>query len=207
MTNIKADVTFLHANAAAWKKHRELKRLDPFAKCVGAKRKYENPKELQKHIDQYFDSLMGPIYTKMGEPLRDEDGKLVRQQIKPATLSGLALHLGICTNTLRRYHLKSIQGLIPPEYAEIVLTARQRIENYAEEQVYSKDGGRGAQFVLQAAFGWQTKKEQSERGISKLKKQMMKQDLKMKQKLLEQAEEANDNELKIEIVRAFRGEE
>lgn len=205
MSIIKADDTFLHANAVARRKHRELKRLDPFSKVIGGKRKYENPKDLRKRCNEYFKSLMRPVIYK-GEEVKDAAGNVVMEQVKPATISGLAQFLGIQTKTLKSYHMKSVSGLIPPEFAEIVLEARQRIEVFAEEQMYSRDGARGAQFVLQAGFGWQTKSEQSEQRINKQKIKAMKQELKLKEKLLKEAEQTDDKELKIQIIRAGSGD-
>lgn len=200
MGKVKCDDTFLHANACARKKHRELKRLDPFSKVIGGKRKYENPKDLKKRCDAYFNSLMRTVELK--------DGRQVTEQFKPATLSGLAQFLGIQTKTLMSYHMKSVSGLIPAEFAEIVLEARQKVEVFAEEQMYSRDGSRGAQFVLQAGFGWQTKAEQSEQRINKQKLKAMKQDMKIKQKMLEEAENTEDTEMRIKIIRAgLKGDE
>lgn len=201
MSKVKADDYFLHANACARRKHRELKRLDPFAKVIGKKRKYEDPEDLRKQCDAYFKSLMAPVQFK-GQIVKDEAGNVVVEQVKPATLSGLAQFLGIQTKTLMSYHMKSVSGLIPPEYAEIVLEARQKVEVFAEEQMYSRDGSRGAQFVLQAGFGWQTKAEQYENRINKQRVKAMKQELKLKQKMLEEAEKTGDTELKINIIRA-----
>ena len=201
MGRIKCDETFLHANACARRKWRELKRLDPFAKVMGGKRKYESPKALKKQCDKYFESLMAPVYYK-GEPMRDANGAILMRQERPATISGLALFLGIGTTTLREYHLKSISGLIPPEFAEIILEARQRVENFAEEQIYTKDGARGAQFVLQSGFGWETRKEASERRLAKKKLKITMAELELKQKMMDEAKEETDKEIKIEIIRA-----
>lgn len=198
--------TFLHANACARRKQRELKRLDPFAKVIGGKRKYENPEDLKKQCDKYFESLMRPVRIK-GQLIKDEQGRPIMEQIKPATLSGLAQFLGIQTRTLMSYHMKSVSGLIPAEYAEIVLEARQRVEVFAEEQMYSRDGARGAQFVLQAGFGWLTATEKSEQRMNKQRIKAMKQELKLKKKMLDEVENTEDTNLKIEIVRAgLKGE-
>lgn len=201
MGQVKCDLAFLHANACARRKQRELKRLDPFARVMGAKRKYENPKKLRQKCDEYFESLMRPVYYK-GEIMRDETGAILYRQEKPATLSGLAYFLGIQTATLRNYEMKSVQGLIPPEYAEVVIEARQKVEVFCEEQMYSRDGARGAQFVLQAGFGWETRKEASERRLAKKKLKITMAELKLKQQMMDEAREESDKEIKIEIIRA-----
>ena len=201
MTNIKANQTFLHMNAMSRKKQRELKRIDPFAHRIGKYRKYKTPDELQKHIDEYFDSCMTALRTKDGEPVYDENGEELRVQTKPYTISGMANHLGVTTNTLRTYQTRSVAGKIPPEYAQIILRARQKIEEYAECQLYSRDGSRGGQFVLQAGFGWLTKQERSEIKFAKKKIKMQQKELEMKQKLLDSGDE-NDSTVEIKITRA-----
>ena len=201
MGKVKFDETFNHASACSRKKQRELKRLDPFAKVIGCKPKYQTPAELKKRCDEYFESLMKPVFYK-GAILRDENGETVKRQEVPATLSGLASYLGIQTDTLRRYQMKSVAGLIPPEFAEIVLEARQKIEVFCEEQLYTRDGSRGAQFVLQAGFSWQTKHERSEDKLSNKKLKMAQQELELKRKMVQEAQQETDKEIKIAIVRA-----
>lgn len=200
MTDIKADYTFLHANACSRRKQRELKRLDPYAHRVGAYLKFRTPEELQKHIDGYFKSCMAILRNKDGEIIY-QDGEPLYIQTKPYTLSGLALHLGITTNTLRTYQAKARAGLIRPEYADIVLTARQRIEEYAEGQLYSRDGSRGSEFVLRAGFGWQTKGERTSEKMMKKKLKMQLEEQKMKSKLLQEGV-GEDSTVEIKITRA-----
>ena len=201
MTNIKADYTFLHANAKARQKHRELKRLDPYAHCIGQYRKYRTPKDLQKHIDKYFESCLTPLYNKDGDVVTDGSGQVVMVQTKPYTLSGMAAFLGITTNTLRTYHNKAKAGLIPPEYADVVVMARQKIEEYAEGQLYTRDGSRGGEFVLRAAFGWQTKSERNLDKINKKKFKLQQGETNLKHKMLQETLD-EDGKIEIKITRA-----
>lgn len=202
MTNIKANYVFLHANAMSRKKQRELKRLDPFAHRVGQYRKYRTPEELQKRIDEYFESCMSPMRDMNGEIVYDEDGNKIMVQTKPYTVSGMANHLGITTSTLMTYQTRAQVGKIPPEYANIVLAARQKIEEYAESQLYSRDGGRGGQFVLQAGFGWQTKRERNETKLAKKRMKMQEKEFKMKKKMLSSGLSDEDSRIEIKITRA-----
>ena len=201
---IKADYTFLHANAKAREKHRKLKRLDPFAHCIGAHRKYDTPESLQRHIDGYFRSCMSPARDKNGELILDEKGNKIMVQSKPYTVSGMARYLGITTSTLKSYKVKSLAGLIPPEYAEIIISARQKIEEFAECQLYTKDGNKGGQFVLQAAFGWQTKKEQSERAIAQQKQQLLLREFELKKQMMDLGNNNEDMALEVKIVNATK---
>lgn len=202
MTNIKADYTFLHANACSRRKQRELKRIDPYAHRVGQYLRFKTPKELQKHVDEYFESCMTKVRNKNGALMIDEDGEPLYVQSKPYTISGLALHLGITTGTLRSYKNKARAGLIRPEYADIILTARQRIEEYAEGQLYSKDGNRGGEFVLRAGFGWQTKSERTSEKLMKKKTRAQLEEQKLKSKLLQQGFDESDTSVEIKITRA-----
>lgn len=198
---IKADYTFLHANAKAREKHRKLKRIDPFAHCIGAHRKYDTPEALKRHIDGYFRSCMSPARDKNGELILDEKGNKIMVQSKPYTVSGMANYLGITTGTLRSYKVKSLAGLIPPEYAEIIIAARQKIEEFAECQLYTRDGNKGGQFVLQAAFGWQTKKEHSEQRLANKRQKLLQEEFELKKKIMD-AGENEDTTLEIKIVNA-----
>lgn len=201
MSTIKADYTFLHANAKARAKHRALKRIDPFAHCIGARRKYETPDDLRRKCDAYFRSCMKPVKDKHGEIIRNDKGERVMEQDKPYTISGLARYLGITTNTLMTYHNKARAGLIPPEFADVVLEARQKIEEYAESQLYSRTGSFGGQFVLKNGFGWQTKKEQSETKAIRKKTKLLQKEFELKQKIVG-LNEQEDSQIEIKITRA-----
>lgn len=190
---------FLKLNRSGWKARQRLKKLDPWSDPF-LKRKYADPEELRQKVNEYFESCIGVKYYK-GHPMFDENGEPLRGQVRPYTLSGLARYLGICRNTLKNYELKSKAGLIPPEYFEIIQDARMRVQQYAEERLYDKDGSTGARFVLEAGFGWMTEKDRKELKQSK-KRIKVSQD---KLKLLQAAAEAkvmDDKEFVVNILRA-----
>ena len=193
--------SFLAANKAAWKKKQKLKSLDPFYQSK--RLVYNTPEELQKAVDAYFDSCYGPGYYR-GMPILDPHGDPVIMQIQPFTLTGLARHLHISTVTLFKYEAHSKAGLIPPEYAEIILDAKLRIQEYAERRLYDKDGTSGARFVLEAGFGWMTKKEQQELKQSK-KRIKLAQDKLLFLKETAEAGKLTDNNLVVNIMRAGEG--
>lgn len=201
MTDIKADYTFLHANAMSRKKQRELRRLDPFAHTVGPYRKYKTPEALQRHIDGYFRSCESPLRNKDGDLILDDNGKKIMVQTKPYTLSGMANYLGITTNTLRTYQSRAKAGKIPPEYANVVMRARQKIEEYAECQLYSRDGNKGGQFVLQAGFGWRTKTERNMDKINKKRLELQQSEQKFKQQAMALGAD-EDSVVEVRITRA-----
>ena len=203
MTNIKANYVFLHANAMSRKKQRELRRIDPFAHVVGSYRKYRTPEDLKEHIDDYFKSCTIPMKDENGEIVHDRTGKEIMVQVKPLTISGMANHLGIATDTLRTYQVRAKAGKIPPEYADIIISARQKIEEYAESQLYSRDGSRGGQFVLQAGFGWQTKQERNEVKVAKRRMKMQEREFELKKKLIDSGSE-EDSTIEVRITRASK---
>lgn len=200
---------------AAHAKLRALKKICPFAKVVGAKRAYESAEDLKAACDSYFEAQECHVFDKWGKPLVDPETGEYLKTTKPLTLSGLALHLGISTDTLRKYKKKALTGLVSPEFSAVIFEALQRIEEYAEGRIYDKDGQRGSQFVLQAGFGWQTRKEASESArtrveveIAKERLRMQQQEHQLKMKLLEAGvDDEADNEVKITITRASRKEE
>ena len=194
--------SFLAANKAAWKKTQKLKSLDPFYHS-GRKMTYETPEDLQKAVDSYFDSCFGPGYYR-GMPILDVHGNSVIMQVQPFTITGLARHLHISTVTLFKYEAHSKAGLIPPEYADIILDAKLRIQEYAERRLYDKDGSSGARFVLEAGFGWMTKKEQQELRQAKKRIKLAQEKL----QFLKETAESNkltDNQFVVNILRAGEG--
>lgn len=71
--------------------------------------------EMEKRCEEYFNSLM------------DEDGK---RFLRPPTIAGLALWLGMETRTLLRYGEKD-------DFCPIVLRAKQQVEAFTEEQAFT----------------------------------------------------------------------
>ena len=155
----------------------------------GARRCYiwNNPEQLQGMVDEYFASCYGPVKNpRTGEFYTNPDGELLIVQNKPFTLSGLALYCHIATDQIKKYSDERIDNLGMPtdedyvglQYSQILKKARQKIETYAEERLYDKDGFSGGKFVLDCAFNWVGRKELAD--IKALKKQ-----LKLKEKELE----------------------
>lgn len=197
---------------AAHSKTRLLKKIDPFARCVGRKRTYETAEELKKACDKYFKDQECYIYDKWGQPIKDPMTGEYIKSTKPLTISGLGLYIGVGTATLRRYKAIAESGTVPYEFAEVVMEALQKIEEYAERRGYDKDGQRGSQFVLQAGFNWNTRKEESEilqnkteNKIALAKLKMAQEEHEMKMKMLQAGlEGTEDNDIKITITRATK---
>lgn len=186
-------------------------RLNP---SKGSPKKYLSPEHLQSMVNEYFESCMGPLFDKWGNLVKDDNGDLVKTQVKPYTLSGLALFLGLSTETLRKYKNGRLDTLLDELKAEtddcltfsrVVLRAKQTIEAYAEGRLYDKDGSNGARFVLDHCYGWVSSKEEADIKRSKKEMQLRQDEFDLKKRLIDEGEE--DDSFTINIVRGRRNEE
>ena len=122
----------------------------------GSKPRYATPEAMQEKIDQYFEECRGTLLRDHnGDPIIDRWGEPVYLDRRPPTVTGLALALGFKTRqALMLYQAKK-------DFTDTVLEAKSRIELYNEEQLYTRDGAKGAMFNLQRNFvGWKEAKEE-----------------------------------------------
>ena len=181
---------------------------------IGSKKRWVTPEHLQCMVDEYFESCNGPLIDRYGQLVYDKAGNVVKTQIRPYNVSGLALYLGIKTETLRNYTRRRFDTILdelnrearPDEVltcASIIAAAKQRIENYAESRLYDRDGTNGARYVLDTAFKWATQKEQAEIERMKAEMELRREEFEHKKQMQEDGLE--DSGFTIKIVRA--GEE
>lgn len=124
-------------------------------KKVGRPPMYNSAEEIQAKIDEYFESCKGEIlYNSEGEPLMDKNGNVIRVGVRPLTITGLALALGFTSRrALLNYQDKD-------EFVHTITRAKAKVEQYAEERLFDKDGANGAKFSLANNFeGWKEKRE------------------------------------------------
>ncbi len=173
--------------------------------------------DLQAKCEAYFESCMGYAFDKNNDIVRGEDGRPVRVQVRPYTVSGFARALGLSTVTMMQYRGGEIDTLLDEmrsdtddmlTFARVLNDARQRIEEYVESRLYDRDGQGGARHVLDCAYGakWVTSKERAE--IDKMSREMKLklEEFNMKKKLLEEGD--GDDSITINVVRAkAKGEE
>ena len=180
----------------------------------GTRTRWLSPEHLQCMVDEYFESCNGPLFDNRGNLLRDDNGNLVKGQVKPYTVSGLALYLGISTQTLKKYREGGIDDVLAEmradtedrkTFSRVVLEAKQRIEAYAEGRLYDRDGQRGAQFVLDCQFGWVERKPQAEIDKFKAETQLKRDEFELKKSLLD--DEGEDKEITINVIRGRKSEE
>lgn len=119
--------------------------------------RYKTVEEMQAVIDQYFEDCKGkPIIGDDGQPILDKYGQPFIINAHPPTVTGLALALGFTSRqALLNYQAKKA-------FVDTVLRAKARIEAYAEERLFDRDGQRGAEFSLKYNFRWADEKKQNE---------------------------------------------
>lgn len=116
--------------------------------AAGAPRKWKSVKAMQEAIDAYFKECEGEPLIVDGSVAVDKYGVPIIINVKPPTVTGLALALGFTG----RQALLDYQAR--PEFADTVTRAKSRCEEYAEARLYDKDGANGAKFSLGCNFGW-----------------------------------------------------
>ena len=124
-------------------------------KKTGRPPMYKTPKEMQERIDADFVECKGkPFIDGDGMYVKDKNGFPIIIETHPPTITGLALALGFNSRqALLNYQCK-------PEFHDTVMRAKARVEMYAEERLFDKDGANGAKFSLANNFeGWREKRE------------------------------------------------
>lgn len=128
-------------------------------KYVGRPPKFRTKEEIQVKIDAYFKECEGELLLDgNGNPVcTPKTGLVYIKQPKPPTVTGLALALGFAS----RQSLMEYQG--KKEFADTIIRAKSRIEEYAEARLFDRDGVNGAKFSLINNFrGWGEKPEQEQ---------------------------------------------
>lgn len=116
---------------------------------------YKTKEEIQEKIDKYFKDCEGElVLDKEGNPIIDKYGNVVKTGVRPLTVTGLALALGFNSRqSLLNYQDKE-------EFMDTITRAKAKVEQYAEERLYDKDGANGAKFSLSNNFeGWKEKQQ------------------------------------------------
>lgn len=119
------------------------------AKRPGRPPKFKSVAEMQQKIDDYFEDCEGkPLLDDDDGPMLNKYGEVIYVGRHPPTVTGLALALGFHS----RQSLLDYQG--KKEFLDTITRAKMRIEAYAEERLYDRDGQRGAEFSLKYNFRW-----------------------------------------------------
>ena len=136
---------------------------------------FNSVEELENKINAYFDSCFDYLrngfgvrvqekipdgHTKSGKP-KYKPGEFIRIQVKPFTVSGLAVFLNTSRETLMNYEERE-------EYFDTIKRAKDIIYAYNEERLYTANPT-GAIFSLKHNYGWKDKHELSIEGDISLK--------------------------------------
>lgn len=121
---------------------------------AGRPPKYKSKEEIQEKINAYFKECEGEPLIIDGEVVFDKYGEPVIMGKRPLTITGLALALGFNSRqSLLNYQDKE-------EFMDTITRAKAKVEQYAEERLYDKDGANGAKFSLANNFeGWREKQQ------------------------------------------------
>lgn len=128
---------------------------------VGRPKKYKTKKALADAIERYFRSISRTIQAQealTGTIIYNDDGEaiMLTQYIRPPSVTGLCLHLGIDRSTWQNYCDETLH----PEFTEVTGMTRSRIEAWLEEQLLIREKGvQGIIFNLQNNYGWKQKQE------------------------------------------------
>lgn len=110
---------------------------------VGRPRKYKNVEELQMLIDEYFN--------------------ICDQNMRPYTITGLALYLDMDRKSLLRYE-KDYED----EFCHAITRAKQRVQEFVECCLFKKGIANGVIFNLKNNFGWQDRQEIDTSSLNKI---------------------------------------
>lgn len=133
-------------------------------KAVGRPPKYKCKEEIEEKISAYFKECEGEVLRdNTGTPILNKWGTPVIVNQKPPTVTGLALALGFTSRqALLNYQAKK-------EFVDTITRAKSRVEQYAEERLFDKDGANGAKFSLANNFkGWSEKQQMEIEGMEKV---------------------------------------
>lgn len=122
---------------------------------VGRPAAYKTVEEMQTRIDAYFNACDGEyIRDEEDNLMTDKYGHPVKTKPRPYTITGLALALGFTgRQALLNYEDK-------PEFIDTIKRAKAKVEQYAEERLFDRDGANGAKFNLSNNFkGWAEKQQ------------------------------------------------
>lgn len=123
--------------------------------------KFKSAAELEKKINEYFDSCMQEHWEPIKVdgriewvPVLDKDGNIMMIEKEPLTLTGLALYLDTDRRTLLNYEENA-------EFFPTIKKAKVRIEQYAEKQLFNTSAKNiaGVIFNLKNNYGWKDKQD------------------------------------------------
>lgn len=162
---------------------------------------FEQAEEVRALCESYLDSCWTPRIYK-GRAVTGIDGKIIKEQTSPYTVSGLARYLGMSTEIFYKY----CSGVMDDwedeneSISDVLNYYKQAIEVYAEKRLYDKEGYNGAKFVLDHYFKKLSTKEMYE--VHQIQKQIefKERELKLKENLMDVGG-SEDTDIQVTILR------
>ena len=139
----------------------------PQIRGVGRPKKFESVEEMEKAIEAYFNSCFAPKMERIkikdpdgneewiDSPAKDKDDNQIYIQIKPFTVTGLAIALDTTRDVLLDYETKPENA----EFSNTIKRAKQMIQEYAESYLFNGKNPTGAIFNLKNNWGWVDRRE------------------------------------------------
>ena len=116
---------------------------------------FDTPKALQDKIDEYFKSCWGYKRDSNNKLIKDDtpmaENEYVMIQVKPYTVSGLAVFLNTSRETLMNYQKRD-------DYFDTIKKAKDMVYAYVEERLFTNKPT-GAIFSLKHNYNWKDKRE------------------------------------------------
>lgn len=129
---------------------------------AGRPRIYETVEELEKLIEEYFENSKGTMLLDKDENPVVFKGMPIYVDGYHPTTTGLALFLGFKS----RQALLNYQGR--PEFNDAITRAKLRIEDYANQRLFDKDGVQGAKFTLTNNYEGYKEKTETDLNIKEI---------------------------------------
>lgn len=133
----------------------------------GRPKKFQSVDELEELIEKYFRSCFAPVQKRIVVTKRDpddddskdvydwvdavdDDGNKLYEQIRPLTITGLAVALDTSRDVLLDYENKPENA----QFSNTIKRAKNIIHTYAEEYLFEGKNQTGAIFNLKNNYGW-----------------------------------------------------
>lgn len=114
---------------------------------VGCPLKFKNKEELETKINEYFS-----MCDNRTKKVKVKDGIMEMPDPRPYTVTGLALHLNTNRQTLINYESRD-------EFFDTITRAKNKIENFVEESLWTPKIATGIIFNLKNNYEWRDKIE------------------------------------------------
>lgn len=112
---------------------------------VTFKKAPKNINEIKKRVENYFSSRLQPMTDKNGNVILDENGEIINKVSLPYTLTGLALAVGLESR-------EELFSFTDPEINRFLRMSAMKVEEYAEERLFSKEAFSGVKLFLSVNF-------------------------------------------------------